>query len=81
MFFVTYFKTNPWFNACFVMLFCFAFYGITYSVLSCKLGVSYSTVTVVILSVKNGKSLWSSCIFSVYLTSISKKYRLLFFSL
>ena len=38
------FNTNPWFNACFKFLMC-----ITYSVLSCKLAISFSTFTVSIL--------------------------------
>ena len=46
----------------------------TYSVLSCKLARRFSTFSSFVLSGKNGKSLLSSCIFSGYWTSTSRKY-------
>ena len=53
----------------------------TYSVLSCKLVTSFSTFSIFILSGKNGKSLSSSCSFSGYWTSTSRKYPSSFSSL
>ena len=47
---------------------------ITYSILSCKLAISFPTFPTSILSGKNGKLLWSSCHFSVSWISTSKKY-------
>ena len=46
-----FFKTNPWFNACFKFLMC-----ITYSSLSCKFVTSFSVFSVFILSGTKGKS-------------------------
>ena len=63
------FNTNPWFNACFKFLMC-----ITYSVLSCKLAISFSTFTVSILLGQKGISLRRSCSSSRYSTSSSRKY-------
>ena len=52
---------NPWFNACFKFLMC-----ITYSVLSYKLGKSYSTLSIFIFSGKKGKSLRRLCKYAGY---------------
>ena len=65
----TFFKTNPWFNACFKFL-----TWKTYSVFLCKLGTSFLNFSIFILWSKNGKSLWRSCNFSKYWTSTSRKY-------
>ena len=62
------FKTNPWFSPCFKFLMC-----IPYSVLSFKLATSFSAFSIFTLSGKNGKSWWSSCNFSAYWTSTSRK--------
>ena len=67
----TFFKTDSWFNAYFKFL-----WWITYSVLSCKLATSISTFSILILSGKNGKSLWRLRNFSGYWTSTSRKYPL-----
>ena len=48
------------------------FISITYSVLSCKLASNFFTFSIFILSGKNGRSIWSSCNFSVYCTSTSR---------
>ena len=64
-----FFKINPWFNACFKFLM-----WMTYSVSSRKLVTSFSTFSILILSGKNGKSLWSSCNVSKHWTSTSRKY-------
>ena len=47
---------------------------IAYSFLSCKLPTSFSVFLTLILLGKNDKSLWSSCSFSGYWRSTSKKY-------
>ena len=49
---------------------------ITYSILSCKLGTSFLTFSILIFSGKNGKSLRSWCNVSLYWTSTSRKYPL-----
>ena len=47
----TFSNTNPRFDACFKFLMC-----ITYSSLPCKFATSFSTLSVFIISSKNGKS-------------------------
>ena len=49
-----------------------SFMWITYPFLSCKLAASFLTFSIFIFLRKKGKSLWRS--FSVYRTSISRKY-------
>ena len=63
-------------NACFKFLIC-----ITYSVLSYKLARSFYDFSIIILSGKNAKLLWSSCNFSRYWTSTPRKYPSLLSSL
>ena len=46
----------------------------TYSALLCKLLTSFLPFSILILSGKNGKSVWSWCNFSGYWTSTSRKY-------
>ena len=65
----TFFKINPWLNACFKFIMC-----VMYSVLSSKLATSFFTFSIFVLSSKNGKSLWSSCNFLTYWTSTSRKH-------
>ena len=65
----TFFKTNPWFIACFKFLM-----WIIYSVLSCKLATSFLAFLIFILSGTNGYLLRNSCNFSGYWISTSKKY-------
>ena len=65
----TFFKTKLLFNACFKLL-----VFIMCSVLSCKLAARFSNFPILILSGKNGKSLWSSCNFSRYWTPTSRTY-------
>ena len=67
----TFFKTNPWFNACFKFVMC-----ITYWVLLYKLATSFSTLFIFIFSGKNGESLWRLSNFSRSWTSTSRKYLL-----
>ena len=42
------------------------FLCVTYSVLSCKLVTAFFTFPIFIVSGKNGKSLWNSCIFILH---------------
>ena len=65
----TFFKINPWFNACSKFLM-----WITYSFLSYQLAPSFSTFFIFFLSDKNGESLWISCNFPGYWTSTSRRY-------
>ena len=50
--FITFIKTNTWFNACYNLRPC-----ITYSAVSCKLAASFSTLSIFTLSSKNSKLL------------------------
>ena len=59
-----FFKANPWFNTCFKFLM-----WITDSVLSWKLATNFSTFSILIPSVKKGKSFSTSCNFSRRWTS------------
>ena len=71
----TIFKSNLWFNACLKFLMC-----VTRSVLWCRLATTFRLFQSLILSGKNGKSLWISCNFSIYWTSTLTKYPLFLYS-